>query len=89
MRSVCPRPDRRRRHLPAVVRWRGRTEYAPWAHDKAKRAGETSFPFPNWSPTPGAQEKPKLPAPHQVGAEIWKTTGAMVASAAGRFPNAR
>jgi len=25
-----------------------------------------------------AQEKPRLPAPHQVIAEIWKTTGAMV-----------
>ncbi|MEX5726827.1 NitT/TauT family transport system permease protein [Rhodovulum iodosum] len=24
------------------------------------------------------QERPKLPAPHQVGAELWKTTGAMV-----------
>ncbi|MCY4317235.1 MAG: ABC transporter permease subunit [Roseovarius sp.] len=50
---------------------------APWAHDKAKRAGiELSFGelvSDTWS-----QEKPKLPAPHQIGAEMWKTTGAMV-----------
>ncbi|MDX1784564.1 MAG: ABC transporter permease subunit [Roseovarius sp.] len=50
---------------------------APWAKDKATRAGvELSFSelvADTWS-----QKKPKLPAPHQVGAEIWKTTGAMV-----------
>ena len=49
----------------------------PWAHDKATRLGiELSFGelvSDTWS-----QEKPKLPAPHQIGAEIWKTTGAMV-----------
>ena len=51
---------------------------APWAYDQAGRAGvELSLPelvAETWS-----QEKPKLPAPHQVVAEIWKTTGAMVA----------
>ena len=45
---------------------------APWAHDKAKRAGvELSFNqlvADTWS-----QDKPKLPAPHQVGQELWKT----------------
>mgnify|MGYP003949786171 CR=1 FL=1 len=45
---------------------------APWAHDKAKRAGaELSFPqlvSDTWS-----QDKPKLPAPHQVAQELWKT----------------
>ncbi len=50
---------------------------APWAKDKATRAGiELSFPqlvADTWS-----QQKPKLPAPHQVGEEIWKTTGAMI-----------
>lgn len=50
----------------------------PWAKDQAKRAGvELSFTelvADTWS-----QKKPKLPAPHQVVAEIWKTTGEMVA----------
>lgn len=50
----------------------------PWAKDQAKRAGvELSFNelvADTWS-----QKKPKLPAPHQVVAEIWKTTGEMVA----------
>lgn len=51
---------------------------AAWAKDQAKRANvELSFNelvADTWS-----QKKPKLPAPHQVAAEIWKTTGAMVA----------
>ncbi|MFY0680845.1 MAG: ABC transporter permease [Thalassovita sp.] len=51
---------------------------APWAKDQATRAGvELSFNelvADTWS-----QKKPKLPAPHQVVAEIWKTTGEMVA----------
>ncbi|WP_299589777.1 ABC transporter permease [uncultured Tateyamaria sp.] len=51
---------------------------AAWAYDKAKRADVTlstsELVADTWS-----QEKPRLPAPHQVGAEIWKTTGAMVA----------
>ncbi|WP_300037071.1 ABC transporter permease [uncultured Roseobacter sp.] len=46
---------------------------APWAWDKATRSGEVlttqTLVADTWS-----QEKPKLPAPHQVGAEIWKTT---------------
>ncbi|MDA9008555.1 ABC transporter permease [Alphaproteobacteria bacterium] len=45
---------------------------AAWAHDKAKRAGaELSFSqlvSDTWS-----QDKPKLPAPHQVAQELWKT----------------
>ena len=45
----------------------------PWAMDKAKRAGieisSKELVLDTWS-----QEKPKLPAPHQVGLEIWKTT---------------
>jgi len=44
-----------------------------WAYNKAERAGVTlSFSellLDTWS-----QEKPRLPAPHQVGLEIWKTT---------------
>lgn len=48
-----------------------------WAEDQARRANvELSFAdlvAETWS-----QEKPRLPAPHQVAAEIWKTTGEMV-----------
>ena len=44
-----------------------------WALDKAKRAGlelsSKELIFDTWS-----QDKPKLPAPHQVGLELWKTT---------------
>lgn len=46
---------------------------APWAYDKATRSGvehtATTLVADTWS-----QDKPKLPAPHQVGTEIWKTT---------------
>ena len=51
---------------------------AAWAYDKATRAGVTLSASELVADT-WAQEKPKLPVPHQVGAEIWKTTGAMVA----------
>ncbi|MFU8777137.1 MAG: ABC transporter permease [Roseovarius sp.] len=50
---------------------------AQWARDQAARAGETltltALVTDTWS-----QDKPKLPAPHQVAVEIWQTTGAMV-----------
>ncbi|GFE50649.1 ABC transporter permease [Roseobacter cerasinus] len=46
---------------------------AAWAYDKATRSGEelgvVALVADTWS-----QEKPKLPAPHQVGVEIWDTT---------------
>jgi NitT/TauT family transport system permease protein len=46
---------------------------ADWTYDKATRSGEvittTSLIKDTW-----AQKKPKLPAPHQVAAEIWSTT---------------
>ncbi|WP_223423456.1 ABC transporter permease [Tateyamaria pelophila] len=46
---------------------------APWAYDKATRAGveltTSELVADTWS-----QEKPKLPAPHQVAVEIWNTT---------------
>lgn len=49
----------------------------PWARDQAARAGEklslSALVADTW-----AQDKPKLPAPHQVAAEIWATTGAML-----------
>ena len=51
---------------------------APWANDKAQRAG-TDLSFSELVADTWSQDKPKLPAPHQVGAELWKTTGAMVA----------
>ena len=44
-----------------------------WALDKVKRAGveisSKELILDTWS-----QEKPKLPAPHQVGSELWETT---------------
>ncbi|SEP82711.1 ABC transporter permease [Thalassovita taeanensis] len=46
---------------------------APWAQDRAKRAG-VELSFSELVADTWAQDKPKLPAPHQVVAEIWKTT---------------
>ncbi len=46
---------------------------APWAYSKADRAG-VELSFSEMVSDTMAQEKPRLPAPHQVGAEIWKTT---------------
>ncbi len=51
---------------------------APWAYDKAKRAN-VEITFSEMVADTMQQKKPKLPAPHQVGKEIWKTTGEMVA----------
>ena len=48
-----------------------------WAYDKAKRA-DVELSFGAMMSDTMVQEKPRLPPPHQVGAEIWKTTGAMV-----------
>ena len=44
-----------------------------WALDKAKRAGLELSPKELLLDTL-SQDKPKLPAPHQVGLELWKTT---------------
>ena len=50
---------------------------AKWAREQAARQGvELSFTelvADSWS-----QDRPRLPAPHQVIRELWKTTGAMV-----------
>jgi len=46
---------------------------ATWAHDKAKRA-DVELSFGELVADTWSQEKPRLPAPHQVGAEIWQTT---------------
>lgn len=55
---------------------------AQWVRDQAVRAGEepglSTLVLETWS-----QDKPKLPAPHQVAVEIWQTTGAMVLSGRG------
>ncbi|MFT4716227.1 MAG: NitT/TauT family transport system permease protein, partial [Paracoccaceae bacterium] len=51
---------------------------APWAYDKAKRA-DVTLNFSALVDDTWSQEKPRLPAPHQVTTEIWRTTGAMVA----------
>ncbi|GAB4286666.1 MAG: ABC transporter permease [Roseovarius sp.] len=52
---------------------------APWAFDKAGRAG-VELTFSELVADSWSQDKPKLPAPHQVVAEIWNTTGAMLAA---------
>jgi len=49
---------------------------AKWAEDKATRANIT-LSFPQLVADTWSQDKPKLPTPHQVAREIWKTTGAM------------
>ena len=46
---------------------------APWAYDQAKRA-KVDLSFSELVSDTWSQKKPKLPAPHQVGVEIWKTT---------------
>jgi NitT/TauT family transport system permease protein len=66
--------------LAIFVLWYGATVAlnAAWAQDKAKRAG-VELSFSELVADTMSQKKPKLPAPHQVGEEIWKTTGEMVA----------
>ena len=51
---------------------------APFEYDKAERAKAEPPAFSQLVKNTMAQERPVLPAPHQVGQEIWKTTGAMV-----------
>lgn len=46
---------------------------APWERDQAERAG-TEISFAEILPKTMAQERPVLPAPHQVAEEIWNTT---------------
>ncbi|HEU0221453.1 MAG TPA: ABC transporter permease [Paracoccaceae bacterium] len=43
---------------------------APWARDQAARAGR-ELGFAELVADTWAQEKPRLPAPHQIAAEIW------------------
>ncbi len=51
---------------------------APFEYDKAERASKSVPSLSQLIPATMAQERPVLPAPHQVAVEIWKTTGAMV-----------
>lgn len=46
---------------------------APFERDQAARAG-TSIPFSELLPKVFNQERPVLPAPHQIIAELWDTT---------------
>lgn len=46
---------------------------AQWERDQAERAG-VEITFAEVLPKTMAQERPVLPAPHQVAGEIWKTT---------------
>jgi NitT/TauT family transport system permease protein len=46
---------------------------APWARDQASRDGVTLGPAALVAATM-RQERPRLPAPHQVAAELWKST---------------
>jgi NitT/TauT family transport system permease protein len=46
---------------------------AQWARDVAARADKT-LTFSELVVDTWSQDKPKLPAPHQVGAELWETT---------------
>ncbi len=58
-----------------IAIWYGFTVYlnAPQEYDRSERAGIT-LTFSELVPLTMAQERPVLPAPHQVVAEIWDTT---------------
>jgi len=46
---------------------------APWAYDQAGRQGVT-LGFNDLVAATWSQDRPRLPAPHQVTAELWRTT---------------
>ncbi len=56
-----------------IVLWYGATVWmnAPWVRDQAARAGQ-EVTFREIVPQTLAQERPVLPAPHQVATELWK-----------------
>ena len=58
-----------------IAIWYGFTVYlnAPQEYDRSERAA-TTLTFSELVPLTMAQERPVLPAPHQVVAEIWDTT---------------
>ena len=47
---------------------------APWQTTLNSRAGLENVPFTDFAQQTWAQEKPLLPAPHQIAAEIWNAT---------------
>ncbi len=58
-----------------VVIWYGAAIVmnAPWAQDRAAKQGKT-LGFSELVANTMSQERPRLPPPHQVGQELWKTT---------------
>ncbi|MFC3704379.1 ABC transporter permease [Devosia honganensis] len=50
---------------------------APWQNTLNTRAGLDSVPFADFVQQTWSQDKPVLPAPHQVFAEIWNATVAL------------
>jgi len=58
-----------------LVIWYSFTIYlnTPFERDKAERSGST-ISFAEIIPKTMMQERPVLPAPHQVASEVWKTT---------------
>ena len=50
---------------------------APWQQTLNERAGLTNVPLTEFAQQTWAQDKPVLPAPHQVLGEMWKTTAAL------------
>lgn len=49
---------------------------AKWARDQAARA-DTTLSFSELVADTWSQDRPRLPAPHQVAVELWDSTGAM------------
>lgn len=47
---------------------------APWQQTLNERAGLTNVPLTEFAQQTWAQDKPVLPAPHQVASEIWNAT---------------
>src|SRR5688572_9558194 len=50
---------------------------APWQQTLNKRAGLTDVPLIQFAQQTWAQDKPILPAPHQIAAELWNATVAL------------
>jgi NitT/TauT family transport system permease protein len=47
---------------------------APWQRTLNERAGLTDMPFVEFAQQTWAQDKPLLPAPHQIATEVWNAT---------------
>jgi NitT/TauT family transport system permease protein len=62
--------------LALLVIWYGAAIWmnAFWQNQLNERAGLTDVQFLTFAQQTWAQDKPLLPAPHQVAAEVWKTT---------------